>query len=74
MRLQVIGESLMQMRRIDEDRFARHAADSWHKLIGLRNIISHGYKTIEFERIWQIITEELPAFVVTIDAVADDLE
>ena len=72
MRLQVIGENLVQVRRIDEDVFQQQAADSWHKLIGLRNIISHGYTTIEFERIWQIITEELPAFAASIDTAADD--
>lgn len=68
MRLQVIGENLVQVRRIDEHAFQQQAVDSWYKLIGLRNIISHGYTTIEFERIWQIIDEELPSFATTIDA------
>lgn len=74
MRLQVIGESLVQIRSIDEERFAQQAADSWHKMIGLRNIISHGYIAIDFERIWQIITEELPAFAVTVDAAIAQVE
>jgi uncharacterized protein with HEPN domain len=62
MRLQVIGESLMQMRALDDDAFEQRAAESWNQVIGLRNIISHGYRTIDFERTWQIITDELPPF------------
>ncbi len=68
MRLQVIGESLVQMRALDEDAFEQRAAESWNQVIGLRNIISHGYRTIDFERIWQIVTDELPPFSATIDA------
>lgn len=72
MRLQEIGENLARMRHIDADAFAAVAADSWNQLIGLRNIISHGYHLIRPEQIWQIVTEELPTFAATIDAVADN--
>ena len=71
MRLQVIGENLAQIRRLDELAYREMSHDSWNKLIGLRNIISHGYEAIDFEEIWQIVTEELPAFAVTIDALID---
>lgn len=64
--IQEIGENLARMRRIDEDTFARLGDDSWNQLIGLRNIISHGYHHIRPEQIWQVITEELPFFAVTI--------
>lgn len=72
MRLQEIGENLARMRHIDDEAFAAVAADSWNQLIGLRNIISHGYHQLQPEQIWQIVTEELPAFATSIDAVADD--
>jgi uncharacterized protein with HEPN domain len=49
------------------------AHDSWYKLIGLRNIISHGYETIDFDQIWQIVTVELPLFADTIEKAADAL-
>jgi uncharacterized protein with HEPN domain len=62
MRLQEIGENLVRIRRIDEDAFATMAPRSWVKLIGLRNVISHGYDEIEPETIWKIISEELPIF------------
>lgn len=61
MRLQVIGEHLSRMRHIDEERFAEIADPTWFQVIGLRNVISHGYETIDPERIWHIISAELPA-------------
>lgn len=72
MRLQQIGENLARMRHIDDDAFTAVAAESWTRMIGLRNIISHGYHQIRPEQIWQIATEELPTFAATIDAVAND--
>lgn len=59
MRLQVIGEHLARMRQIDEEHFDRIASASWYQVIGLRNIISHGYESIEPTRIWTYLQENL---------------
>ena len=72
MRLQGIGENLASIRHLDEGAFSSNAPESWHKLIGLRNVISHGYDRIDWARIWLILTEELADFRVTIQAVLDD--
>ncbi len=72
MRLQEIGENLVCIRRLDETWFSETAPDSWHKLIGLRNVISHGYEGIEYELIWQILTTELPKFAVTVEQMIHD--
>lgn len=62
LRLQVIGETLHQMREKDEERFDRIADRSWHQVIGLRHRISHGYHTVDRAAIWQIVVEELADF------------
>ena len=67
MRLQVIGEHLSRMRHIDEERFAEIADPTWYQVIGLRNVISHGYEKIDPERIWHIISAELPALENSLD-------
>jgi len=72
MRLQVIGEHLARIRHIDEDRFAEVADRTWYQIIGLRNIISHGYETIDQERIWQIVNTQLPALATSLHALAED--
>lgn len=73
MRLQEIGENLAQIRRIDEAAYKQVADDSWIALIGLRNVISHGYHTINQERIWFILEKRLPVFTATLAAAEDDL-
>jgi len=73
MRLQEIGENLAQIRRIDEAAFTKVADDSWIQLIGLRNVISHGYHTINQERIWFILDKRLPILVANLDAAESDL-
>lgn len=72
MRLQVIGEHLSRMRRIDEDRFAAVAEPDWYKIIGLRHVISHGYETIEWDLVWLFIHDLLSGFAVSLQALEDE--
>jgi len=60
MRLQDIGEQLVRIRDLFPEFYEQHHDDSWHKLIGLRNIISHGYREVDFAIIWNIVTQKLP--------------
>jgi uncharacterized protein with HEPN domain len=71
MRLPEIGELLTRVRRLSPELFALPEHDSWAKMIALRNIISHGYESVEMNRIWQIAVEELPAFSQTIHRVME---
>jgi uncharacterized protein with HEPN domain len=59
MRLQDIGEQLVRIRDKFPDFYEQHSSDEWHKLIGLRNIISHGYREVDFDIIWDIIEHQL---------------
>lgn len=73
MQLHEIGENLAQLRRLNEEAF-REAPDSWHQVIALRHIISHGYETVKPDQIWTYISEELVEFRESIEATleADD--
>jgi uncharacterized protein with HEPN domain len=66
MRLQDIGEQLARIRDKFPDFYEQHHTDDWYKLIGLRNIISHGYREIDFEIIWDIIEHWLTDFETNI--------
>lgn len=61
-RLQDIGEQLVRIREKFSDFYEQNQTDEWHKLIGLRNIISHGYREIDFEIIWDVIDRQLDDF------------
>ena len=60
MRLQQVGEIMSSIRSLDEERFLATGYESWHRVIGLRNVIAHGYHRVRIDQIWQILTEELP--------------
>jgi len=56
--LQDIGEALSQLSRIDA---ASAAAFPRHReLIGLRNVLVHGYSGLNVEELWQAIRQHLP--------------
>jgi len=73
MRLHAIGEYLARLRHLDEEAFAATADPSWHKAIGLRNVISHEYEGVDPDTLWQILTDDLPPFAKSIDAALDQL-
>lgn len=70
MRLQDIGEQLSRIREQFPDFFEEQQDDNWHRFIGLRNIISHGYREIDFDIIWDIINNKLPPFTDHVKEVA----
>jgi uncharacterized protein with HEPN domain len=71
MRLQDIGEQLSRIREQFPDFYQGHQDDSWKKLIGLRNIISHGYREVDFVIIWEIVTAKLPEVAKHVREVAE---
>lgn len=67
MRLQQISENLIKIRDQDPEAF-QCRPDSWHKLAGLRNVISHSYETIEPDTISIIVHRHLQPFRATIES------
>jgi len=71
MRLQDIGEQLVRIRDKFPNFYVQYSSDEWHKLIGLRNIISHGYREVDFEIIWNIVEHQLADFRDNISGLAN---
>ncbi|HEY4160464.1 MAG TPA: HepT-like ribonuclease domain-containing protein [Candidatus Saccharimonadales bacterium] len=63
MRLMDAGEQLARVRESYPEYYTEHASPTWNKLIGLRNIIAHGYLMIDFETVWNIIQKHLPQLI-----------
>jgi uncharacterized protein with HEPN domain len=55
--LEVIGEASIN---IPEDIRKKYPLVPWKRMIGLRNIVIHGYFGIDLGIIWEIITRNLP--------------
>lgn len=53
-----IGEAA---RRVAPQVQAAHPAIPWSRVIGLRNILAHGYEQVEHEVLYKSIRDDLPA-------------
>jgi len=56
--LQIIGEAASH---VPAEVRARYPEVKWHRMVGLRNVIAHGYFVLVHERIWETIQRDLPA-------------
>ena len=64
--LEIIGEALARLRR--EFPEEAKAIPQVHRIIGLRNIISHGYDVVDHLILWDVIENHLPDLLDSIDS------
>ena len=56
LRLGAIGEA---SRNLSAELRARHPAIEWRKMYGLRNIVAHHYRQLNYRILWQVATTAL---------------
>lgn len=57
--LEIIGEAMARLQRESPD-LASQIADA-HKIVGLRNVLAHGYDILEHEILWDVVANKLSA-------------
>jgi uncharacterized protein with HEPN domain len=57
-RLQIIGEAT---RALPAEVRALAVPIPWSKIIGMRNVLVHGYFDIDTDIVWQAVTNDVPA-------------
>jgi len=62
--LEIIGEA---SRRISSDFKQSHPEIPWTVIIGQRNVIAHEYGDIKQDRLWQVASEKLPEFILSLE-------
>jgi len=55
---EIIGEALNRLCRIVPD--IEQKLPETYRIIGLRNIIAHGYDILEYEILWDIVENKIP--------------
>jgi uncharacterized protein with HEPN domain len=62
--LQVIGEAANHLPfRLKAER----PSIEWQEIVGLRNVVTHAYFSIAFETIWDVILNNLPSLLRTVE-------
>jgi len=73
MRLQVIGESVRKLQRLDPS-FLNHYSDiEWDKLARFRDLVSHHYTHIDHEIVYDICKVHIPRLKGTLQKMRSDL-
>ena len=63
--LQIMGESTQ---RLSASLKASRPDIQWQDIAAFRNRLVHNYQSINLEQVWQIVTDDLPAFKQEIEA------
>jgi uncharacterized protein with HEPN domain len=58
--LEIIGEAAS---RFPKQECARYPGVPWSEIVSLRNRLIHGYDTVDFDILWQIVTKDLPVLI-----------
>ena len=65
----VIGEAAA---RLPDEWKQQRPAVPWRKIVGLRNLLAHGYWVIDAEELWDVARNKVPEFVAELRPLLDD--
>ncbi len=67
--LEIIGEAA---NRVPATEQAAHPEIPWAQIVGLRNRLIHGYDAVDLDIVWQIIQQDLPPLIVSLQEITSD--
>ena len=65
---EIIGEAAS---KVPEDIRKTYPSVEWRKIADFRNVLAHEYFQIDFEIMWDIITNKLPALIANIEEILE---
>ncbi|MFP4393663.1 MAG: DUF86 domain-containing protein [Anaerolineales bacterium] len=64
---EIVGEALNRLKQVDMQLLSR--ISDYHRIIGFRNVLAHGYDVVSDEIVWDIIQNRLPLLRQEIDEI-----
>ena len=64
--LEIVGEAAA---RVSKDTRERCPGIPWLEITNLRNRLIHGYDEVDFDILWQILTDDLPPLIALLDEI-----
>ena len=69
---EIISEALNRLRRADAETAGRIGETP--RIVAFRNILAHGYDTIDHEIVWYLIRQDLPDLLQTVEGLLKEAE
>lgn len=69
--LEIVGEA---GNRISKQEREHYPDIPWSEIVGLRNRLIHGYDEVDFDILWQIVTQDLPPLAATLERILSEKE
>lgn len=64
--LEIVGEAAA---RIPREEQAEHPDIPWPDIVGLRNRLIHEYDAVDYDIVWEIVTDDLPPLVAALEGI-----
>ncbi len=62
--LEIVGEAAS---RVPAQERIRYPTIPWPEIVALRNRLIHGYDSVDFDILWQIVTDDLPPLIAALE-------
>lgn len=69
-KLEILGEAA---NRISADFQSQHTDIDWRSIVGLRNVIIHQYDELDYQKVWNIATNDVPLLLKKVHPLVPDL-
>lgn len=69
--MEVLGEAV---KRLPDDLRQKYPQVPWRLVAGMRDKISHGYDTVDYETLWDTARDDLPGLLSATEQILRDLE
>ncbi len=64
--MEILGEAAT---RIAPQSRSKYPNLPWRQIIGMRNHLVHGYDTVDWDILWDTITDDLPPLIKALDSI-----
>lgn len=70
--IEIIGEALNRVRR--DDAATADRIPDIYAIIATRNVIIHRYADVDHERVWAMLSDDIPVLIATLSSLLDEAD
>jgi uncharacterized protein with HEPN domain len=69
--VEIVGEAASKMTKAFQD---AHPQIPWSAIIGMRNVLIHGYFEIDLDEVWSTLQKDLPPLIGQLEAIVPPID